>query len=150
MNKTIIIALIAFIFCLKVSAQQGGKERIKAFKTAYITEQLDLSVEEAEKFWPVYNQYDKELFKLKIERGRKDRRRIKEVGGPENLSDEEATSIIFGMLNSEKEASVTREKMYNELSKILSPAKLLALYQAEMNFSKRLLSEYRKGKGKGK
>lgn len=147
MNKTIIIALLTLVFCIKVSAQQGGKERMKAFKTAYITEQLDLSVDEAEKFWPVYNEYDKKIFKLKVERGRKDRRRIKEVGGPENLSDEEATSIIFGMLNSEKEASVTREEMYKELSKILTPAKLLALYQAEKSFNKRLLSEYRKRKG---
>jgi len=147
MNKTIIIALLAFTFCMKASAQQGGKERMKAFKTAYITNELDLSVEEAEKFWPVYNQYDKKMYKLKVERGRKDRRRIKEVGGPENLSDEEASNIIFGMLNSEKEASVTREEMYTELSKILTPAKLLALYQAEMNFNKRLLHEYRKRKG---
>jgi len=147
MNKTIIIALLAFTFCMKLSAQQGGKERMKAFKTAYITDELDLSVEEAEKFWPVYNQYDKKMYKLKVERGRKDRRRIKEVGGPENLSDEEASNIIFGMLNSEKEASVTREEMYTELSKILTPAKLLALYQAEMNFNKRLLHEYRKRKG---
>jgi len=147
MNKTIIIALLAFTFCMKLSAQQGGKERMKAFKTAYITNELDLSVEEAEKFWPVYNQYDKKMYKLKVERGRKDRRRIKEVGGPENLSDEEASNIIFGMLNSEKEASVTREEMYTELSKILTPAKLLALYQAEMNFNKRLLHEYRKRKG---
>lgn len=147
MNKTIIIALLTLVFCIKVSAQQGAKERMKAFKTAYITEQLDLSVDEAEKFWPVYNEYDKKIFKLKVERGRKDRRRIKEVGGPENLSDEEATSIIFGMLNSEKEASVTREEMYKELSKILTPAKLLALYQTEKSFNKRLLSEYRKRKG---
>ena len=146
MNKTIIIALLALAFCVKVSAQKGGKERMKAFKTAYITDELDLSAKEAEKFWPVYNQYDKKMFKLKVERARKDRHRIKEVGGPENLSDEEATSIIFGMLNSEKEASVTREEMYKELSKVLSPAKLLALYQAEMNFNKRLLHEYRKRK----
>jgi len=147
MNKTIIIAILAFAFCLKVSAQQGGKERMKAFKTAYITDELDLSVKEAEKFWPVYNQYDKKLFSLKVEKGRKVRHRIKELGGPENLGEEEATSIVFGMLNAEKEASVTREKMYKDLSKILSPAKLLALYQAEMNFNKRLLSEYRKRKG---
>ena len=147
MNRIAIIVLLIFTFSVKVSAQKGGKERMKAFKTAYITDELDLSAEEAEKFWPVYNQYDKKIYKLKIERSRKDRRRIKEVGGPENLSDEEATSIIFGMLNSEKEASVTREDMYKDLSKILSPAKLLALYQAEMNFNKRLLSEYRKRKG---
>lgn len=142
-----IIALLVFAFCTKTNAQQGGKERMKAFKTAYITEELDLTVKEAEKFWPVYNKYDKKLFSLKVEKGRKERHRIKELGGPQNVSDQEATTIVFSMLSAEKEASVTREKMYKDLSKILSPTKLLTLYQAEMNFNKRLLSEYRKRKG---
>jgi len=142
-----IIALLVFAFYTKTNAQQGGKERMKAFKTAYITEELDLTVKEAEKFWPVYNKYDKKLFSLKVEKGRKERHRIKELGGPQNVSDQEATTIVFSMLSAEKEASVTREKMYKDLSKILSPTKLLTLYQAEMNFNKRLLSEYRKRKG---
>lgn len=147
MNKLIIIAILVFAFYTKANAQQGGKERMKAFKTAYITDELDLTVKEAEKFWPVYNKYDRKLFSLKVEKGRKERHRIKELGGPENVSDEEATKIVFSMLDAEKEASVTREKMYKDLSKILPPTKLLALYQAEMNFNKRLLSEYRKRKG---
>ena len=142
-----IIAILVFAFYAKTNAQQGGKERMKAFKTAYITEELDLTVKEAEKFWPVYNKYDKKLFSLKVEKGRKERHRIKELGGPQNVSDQEATTIVFSMLSAEKEASVTREKMYKDLSKILSPTKLLTLYQAEMNFNKRLLSEYRKRKG---
>ncbi len=147
MKKIIIIAVLLFAFCIKANAQQGGKERMKAFKTAYITDELELSVKEAEKFWPVYNKYDRKLFSLKVEKARKERHRIKELGGPENVSDEEATKIVFNMLDAEKEASVTREKMYKDLSKILPPPKLLALYQAEMNFNKRLLSEYRKRKG---
>lgn len=141
-----IIVILIFTFCVKVNAQKGGKERIKAYKTAYITEELDLSSKEAEKFWPVYNQYDKKLFILKVEKSRKERRRIKELGGPESLSDEEATNVVFSMLTNEKEASVIKEKMYKELSKILSPTKLLTLYQAERNFNKRLLSEYKKRK----
>jgi hypothetical protein len=147
MKKILIIAVLLFALCIKANAQQGGKERMKAFKTAYITEELDLTVKEAEKFWPVYNKYDKKLFSLKVEKARKERHRIKELGGPENVSDEEATKIVFSMLDTEKEASVTREKMYKDLSKILPPTKLLTLYQAEMNFNKRLLSEYRKRKG---
>ncbi len=143
------MAILVFAFYSEAKAQQGGKERMKAFKTAYITDELDLTVKEAEKFWPVYNEYDKKLFSLKVEKGRKERHRIKELGGPENISDDEATRIVFSMLNTEKEASVTREKMYRDLSKILPPSKLLALYQAEMNFNKRLLSEYRKRKGNG-
>ena len=36
-------------------------QEIKAQKTAFLTQRLDLSPAEAEKFWPVYNQFDKEL-----------------------------------------------------------------------------------------
>ena len=44
-----IIAILVFAFYTKTNAQQGGKERMKAFKTAYITEELDLTVKEARK-----------------------------------------------------------------------------------------------------
>lgn len=144
MNKTLIISILFFTFCLQGIAQQDRKERFKAYKTGYITQELDLSVKEAEKFWPIYNEFDKKLFALKVEKGRKERHRIKEMGGPDNLSEKEATNIVFAMLNAEKQASVTRETMYKELSKVLAPAKLLKLYHAEMSFNKRLLSEYRK------
>ena len=102
MNKLIIIAILVFAFYTKANAQQGGKERMKAFKTAYITDELDLTVKEAEKFWPVYNKYDRKLFSLKVEKGRKERHRIKELGVPENVIDEEATKIVFSMLVAEK------------------------------------------------
>ncbi|MCC6289328.1 MAG: hypothetical protein IT249_15725 [Chitinophagaceae bacterium] len=36
-------------------------ERIKSLEIAYFTRQLQLTPEEAEKFWPVFNQYRKEL-----------------------------------------------------------------------------------------
>ena len=36
-------------------------ERIQAEKIAFFTSHLNLSVEEAQKFWPVYNEYTKEL-----------------------------------------------------------------------------------------
>ena len=146
MNKSLIIIILALSFTFQANAQQGGKERIKAYKTAYITEQLDLSASEAEKFWPVYNEFDKKLYSLKVEKVRKERRRIKEMGGPENLSDSEASAFVFSMLSAEKEASVTRELMYTELSKVLSPVKLMKLYNAERNFNKRLLMEYKKRK----
>lgn len=37
------------------------EERIKALYVAYITRQLDLTPDEAQKFWPVHAQYEAEL-----------------------------------------------------------------------------------------
>lgn len=144
------MAIMALILSNGLSAQDRGKERIKAYKTAYITEQLDLSSKEAEVFWPVYNEYDKKIFVLRVEKMRKERRRINDLGGPDALSDEEATKTLNMMLNSEKEVIKTKEEMYKALSKILKPTKLFKLYHAEMSFNKRLLSEYRHGKSGNK
>lgn len=144
MKKTLIIALLAFLCHFQATSQEVKKDRIKAYKTAYLTQQLDLSVKEAEKFWPVYNEYDKKLFILKVEKVRKEKHRIRQLGGPDSLSENDAEEIVFSMLKTEKEASLTRENMYQELSKVLGPKKLLKLYQAEMNFNKRLLIDYKK------
>jgi len=144
------MAAIALMLSTGLIAQERGKERIKAYRTAYITQELDLSSKEAEKFWPVYNEYDKKIFNLRVVKMRKERSRIKELGGPEMLSDEEASKTLNVMLVSEKEITKTREDMYKALSKILSPTKLLKLYHAEMSFNKRLLSEFKKGKSGNK
>jgi hypothetical protein len=37
------------------------QQDIQALKAAFITKELDLTPDEAQKFWPVYNQYEKEM-----------------------------------------------------------------------------------------
>ena len=148
MNKKIIICLLLLFSGLTLLAQERGRERIRAFKTAYITQELDLSSEEAEKFWPVYNEYEKKLFELKVLEVKNSMKLIKDSGGPDAINDEEAKRVLNKMLSVEKEASITREKMYVKLSKVLSPQKLLKLYHAENNFNRKLLNEYRKGKSR--
>jgi hypothetical protein len=37
------------------------REQIESMKIAFLTKRLDLTPEEAKKFWPVYNQYSEEL-----------------------------------------------------------------------------------------
>lgn len=150
MNKAFIMAVMALMLTTGLIAQERGKDRIKAYRTAYITQELDLSSKEAEIFWPVYNEYDKKIFSLRVEQMRKERSRIRDLGGPEMLSDEEASKTLNKMLASEKEITKTRDEMYKALSKILTPTKLLKLYHAEMNFNKRLLSEFKKGKSGNK
>lgn len=74
------MGLIVALF-LTVAAQQdsrpyqpqqgpgaGGNnraEKIEALKIAFITQQLNLTPEEAQKFWPIYNTYKEELAALR-------------------------------------------------------------------------------------
>src|ERR1700712_868052 len=55
-----LLLLISFAFSFLVGVAQNGN-RLEALKIAYITKRLNLSPEEAQKFWPIYNQYAEEL-----------------------------------------------------------------------------------------
>ncbi len=60
------IGLVALAMCQNNPNKQGlRKNNIEALKVAYITRQLNLTAEEAQKFWPVHNVYFEELKKAR-------------------------------------------------------------------------------------
>ena len=66
------LILILFLFLSSIcicNAQDGNKEKekIEAVRTAYITNQLNLTPEESQKFWPIYNRYFSEVKKAQQE-----------------------------------------------------------------------------------
>lgn len=69
--------LILYIFLLcgfTAEAQQGGKEqKIEALYVAYMTRELKLTEEDAQKFWPVHALYDGEIRALRSESSELDR-----------------------------------------------------------------------------
>jgi Spy/CpxP family protein refolding chaperone len=67
MKKLIVALMIGIAPLLSLHAQQdGGNENaIESLKIAFLTKQLDLTPDEAQKFWPVYNQYTMELKKMR-------------------------------------------------------------------------------------
>ncbi|MDD2792439.1 MAG: hypothetical protein PHD73_04615 [Sediminibacterium sp.] len=47
--------------------QPAPRVNAEALKVAFITRQLNLSVDEAQKFWPIHNSYMEELKKARVE-----------------------------------------------------------------------------------
>ncbi|CAM4149904.1 hypothetical protein FLAN108750_12685 [Flavobacterium antarcticum] len=123
--------------------QENKKEKIKALKIAYITKDLSLSSSEAEKFWPVYNSFDEKQFDLRMVKMRKIRQELKSKP-IENFSDAEANALLNQIDNLEDESYQNKKKLITDLRKIISPVKILKLKQAEDDFNKSLLKQYRK------
>lgn len=147
MKNSILFILILFTGLLNLIAQDKGKhENFKAYKIAYITQQLDLSPKEAEKFWPLYNEFGKKFYELKVIRGRDIKRKIQENGGIDALNEIEANEYVTVLLDTEKEIVKIKMKYYDQLKNVLSPNKILQLYNAENAFNRRLLSEFRRNK----
>ncbi len=127
--------IIAFTFMgmAAFSMAQDGRlqDRIEAQRIAFITEQLQLTPEEAQQFWPVYNEYrDKEiaLNKEKIP-----------TRGMALMNDQEAADHLDKILDIEQQVLTAKIDYTNQLKRVLSPRKILKLYAAERQFKERLL-----------
>lgn len=140
---------LIFIFLLitaAVHSQEDKYEKIKALKTAYITEQLALTPSEAEKFWPVYNRFDEKFHDLR--HTKYDEVYKKLHSGIENLSDEEANKLIDDYLSMETSKLEMKKQKIAALRKVISPKKIIGLRKAEDDFKRELLTRYRHGQGK--
>lgn len=75
MKKNLLIIFLLCLMQLASNAQppqgpppQGPPPKnIQVLKVAFITRQLNLTAEEAQKFWPVYNTYSDAVKKIRIE-----------------------------------------------------------------------------------
>ncbi len=121
-------------------AHQDRWEKYRSEKVAFLTNKLDLSSSEAQKFWPVYNEMDKERSEVQRDRRELDRQ-VREA--TEKLSDAEITKLTRAYAsNAEKEGSLAT-KYNEEFLKILSPQKVLKLYKAENEFRMYMFRKYR-------
>ena len=137
--------LFTLFFLSTASYAQNKKENLKAKKRAFITQKLNLSVEESEKFWPIYNEY--ETKKNTINRERKQNR--KELKNSENLSDAEVAKLIDKRFDV-KQKDLNLEKEYNTKFQTVLPAKkVVKLQRAEEQFKKEVLKALENKKRKG-
>ena len=67
MKKLIILSLLCFLTFTAFAQHDEKRERVKALKIAFITEQLNLTETEAQKFWPIYNAFEDNNNKLRRE-----------------------------------------------------------------------------------
>lgn len=147
-----LLTLISLLLSLNLAAQKGKNgERIKALKVSYITEKLNLSSKESEKFWPIYNAYQQERNKIRLEEIRVIRKEIKEQ--IDTITDERAKILLTKINNAENKMHISRIKLTKKLSGFLSSKKIIQLKIAEENFKRKMkqkLRERGKGKKRGK
>ncbi|MFT4697810.1 MAG: Skp family chaperone for outer membrane protein [Flavobacteriaceae bacterium] len=144
MKKIILIAV--FIISTGVLAQRPNHEKMKAFKIAHITQQLDLTSSEAEKFWPIYNAFDSKMETLRKE-GRSNIFEKTKGDNINNISDSEATEIMNEIIAMKTKELQNRKELVNDLKGILSPIKILKHEIAEENFKRKLLDRLKKRRG---
>jgi hypothetical protein len=94
------------------NSQQASGGRLEAYKIAYLTKMLNLSPEEAQRFWPVYNQYSNEI--------RETRQNAKQSGESE--------------INTEEKVLNIRKKYNGDFVKALGSGRANDFFKAEKQF----------------
>ena len=137
--KTIITLLVVSLSLQVFSQDNDRREHIKALKVAFLTEQLELTPSEAQKFWPVYNAFEEQEQVLRKENYKK-----RKETNVDLLSEQEAKKMIEDMISTEKKKQELRENFIKDLQKFLSSKKIIKLKIAEDQFNKKMFEELKK------
>lgn len=141
MKHLVFILLLSFS---TVFAQDNRHEKIKALKTAFITERLDLSAADAEIFWPIYNEYDRQFHDLRV----KKRTEVYIVlrDNWNDLTDDQANKLMDKYISIDFQELQLLKERTEALRKVIAPKKVISLNKAEEDFKQELLDRYRKQK----
>ncbi len=143
-TKTLILAMLCPLFIIGQNHRMAKKrEKIEVQKIAFITKQLDFTPEEAQKFWPVYNQFS-DARKQLHEQHKENRKDI------DNLSDSEIEKLVDNHIILDQKELDLKKKYHTEFKKVLSNKKVAKLYHAEHMFNKDLLRRLKGGKERGR
>jgi hypothetical protein len=114
------------------NGQQRGSapyRKIQVAKENYVGRQLDLTDDEAAKFWPVYRQYNQEMTAV---------RQLKRQNMLNNRSGDQTQKDIYY----EQQLVDIKRKYNQEFSKILPAAKVSLINRSEREFTDELIKIY--------
>lgn len=132
-----VLSILIFSFLLfngQLLFAQSEKDKVEALRIAFISKRVELTTAEAEKFWPVYNEYNDKLKAIKRNLRQSYRKKA------ETLNDKEAEELYYLDLQS-KQAETDVHKVYSEKIKtIIGVKKVVKLRVAEEEFKREIIN----------
>ncbi|GAA0879799.1 hypothetical protein GCM10009119_27680 [Algoriphagus jejuensis] len=136
-----IAVLLLFVLSWEVLAQRPpiDREKLQSARIAFITTRIDLKPEQAEKFWPIFNEYN--------DSREATMRQISDLGkNMETVSEEEAKSRIQKRLQLQGQLLKEEQAFVTDASKVLSSKQILMLNNIARDFNRQLYQRGRDGK----
>jgi hypothetical protein len=118
---------------------QEAMARMKAERVSFLTDKLQLTSNEAEKFWPIYNEYltkREDLMWGKREKMPKD-------FDPSQLSEEEVNKVLNDVLDQEIKLAQLKKDYFIKIKSVIPAQKVLTLHHAEQEFMNHMLNKIR-------
>jgi len=139
MKATIISFCIAITLISYVNAQPAQKkEKVEAMKVGFITNQLNLTPEEAQSFWPVYNQYEEKLQTLRQTRKMEHKEATQSF---DTMSDKEIEVLVENEMGFKQKELEIQKEYHAKFKSVLPIRKVAKLYRAEEMFKRELIKK---------
>ena len=123
---------------IRSSAQNPNLEKLNNYKIGFFTKKLNLTSEEAEKFWPVYNDYQSQRNQIQLEK-LKLNRNFNQNGS--TLSDDQLEEMGDKYVECLVQESNLAVAFHKKIKEVLPPVKVILYYQAENQYKAQLLNE---------
>ena len=140
--KKIIILLSLFICTISFGQDfERRAERVKALRVAFISNKLDLTSQEAEKFWPIFNKFSDSQTNL-----HKQKRQLMLKLRPENtvgMSDSATLKLLNESENIDADLENKKRQFVKDLQGVISPQKILLLKKLDEDFKSTLLKQFK-------
>jgi hypothetical protein len=142
--RIMLIAVTLLVWASTTLNAQGGPrqmedryKQIEAQRIAFITSELALTPDEARVFWPIYNEYNEKRNKLMI----RHRHHHSEDRSLSQLSEKDLMEIAEADISNMEEMAALRREYHEKFKQILPIIKVIKLYGAERDFSRKLFME---------
>jgi len=143
MKRIAPIVVLALLAAHLLQAQTT-EEKIQAARIGYITQRLNLTPEQAQQFWPVFNEYENKRQGLN-----KEIERARSGINFSNMSDEKANELIELSLKRKEAELALEQEFVNKLKGVITPVQVLKLIKAEQDFKQELLNRIRQRQQQG-
>lgn len=153
MKNFAIMAVLALLSFSNIQAQQKQKcnwqEKMMSEKIAFITMELQLTPEEAQVFWPVYNQINQKNKEAQKAMSKAYRAMVKAMEEG-TVSDKELNALLDDYLAAKQAHKEAGKGDADQYRKVLPAKKVAKLYVAEENFRRHHIRNFKGGhKGPG-
>ena len=116
------------------------REKVEAAKIAFITRELNLTPQEAQVFWPVYNQFQDEMKAINKKRATE---LLDDKLNFDNMSDAELAKAIDNEFYYQQQELDLKKKYNEQFKKVLPVRKVAKYWVAEQKFKLFLLKQLR-------
>ena len=109
-----------------------NKAKLESAKVAFITNRLSLTPEQAEKFWPLYNQYAEDRSSVMNELSKINR------AGDKGITDSQAREMIQKRFEHQKKLLDQEREFMGNIVQVISPAQAIKLSNINREFTRQV------------